>query len=78
MIFIDKTGQNGNVFAVLGIFKNYTKQVKEVGVDVSEHEKLLSCGYTSMNYDEILAKVTDLSDGYIVFTDGRKTKNLYL
>lgn len=77
MIYIDKNGQNGNVYAVLGVFNNYTKQIMKIGVDVSEHEKLLS-NFTSMNYDDILAKVTDLSDGHIVFTEGHHRKDAYL
>lgn len=66
----DLSGPDGNVFAILGAFRRFTRELEKGGVDTTEHHALLN-GYSKMDYDQILDKVEAISHGAIRFT-GRK------
>lgn len=72
----DVRGPGGNVYAVLGMFRNMVIQLEKYGCDTKEHRKLVDGGYLEMRYDAILDRIEELTNGSVKFVGRQQNEDI--
>ena len=65
---ISRSSPEGNIFYILGVFRNLRRDLKKEGIDVKDYDDLFE-KYQEMKYEEILEKIEKITNRTMTFID---------